>query len=99
MSKFVQVLYSGMPFRGFRSPPGQERVGRVADSHKRRENLVWGRTHRFAGPVFMVAGLVPIVLLFFSRQVVAIGLLACIVAATLIPTVYSYLAYRQVVRD
>ncbi len=60
---------------------------------------VWRRTHRFAGPVFMLAGLVPVALLFFWPEGARVALLICIVAAVLLTTVYSYLAYRGVVGE
>ncbi len=60
---------------------------------------VWRRTHRFAGPVLMLAGLLPVILLFFWPQVARLLLLICIVAAVLITTVYSYVIYRRVAEE
>lgn len=58
---------------------------------------VWRRTHRFGGPVLMVSGLLPIVLLPFWPQAARLLLLVCILAGVLITVVYSYFCYRQVV--
>jgi len=58
---------------------------------------VWRRTHRFGGPVFMIGGLLPVVLLPFWPQAARLVLLVCVVAAALSTVVYSYVAYRQVV--
>lgn len=53
---------------------------------------VWYRTHRLAGKVFVLAGL-GIVLLVLLDQV-AFGL-PLLLAAALIPVIYSYIVYRK----
>lgn len=54
---------------------------------------VWGKTHRFAGVVFVIAGLAMLVSAPFGApvwEVIAAGS-----AAGLLPLVYSFVAYRQ----
>jgi uncharacterized membrane protein len=55
---------------------------------------VWNRTHRLAGKLFVVAGLAVVVSAFVGgtvwTMIVAIGL------ASLIPVVYSYVAYKRI---
>lgn len=56
----------------------------------------WNRTHRIAGPVWMICGLVMIIGAFFSASPgVAYGLFVPIAVAVLLPTVYSYLYYKN----
>ncbi len=60
---------------------------------------VWRRTHRFGGPVFMVGGLLPVVLLPLWPQAARLVLLVSVGAAALIPIVYSFFAYKRVVGE
>ena len=56
----------------------------------------WNHTHRFAGPVWMIGGLLITLGSFFSGQaVVAYSLLVIILAMCLIPTIYSYMYYKK----
>ena len=56
----------------------------------------WNRTHRLAGPVWMIGGLLMTICSFFSGQkVVVYGLVVIILAMCLIPTVYSYMYYKK----
>lgn len=57
---------------------------------------VWERTHRFAGWVFMPAGLI-VVIVALANAPAAISM-GVIFAAALIPVVYSYLVYRRIER-
>ena len=60
-------------------------------------DAVWERTHRLGGWLFMLAGLVMIVAtLLGAPPSVAIG---AIVAAALIPTVYSLVIYKRLPAD
>lgn len=55
---------------------------------------VWERTHRLGGWLFMFAGLIVIVATLVNAPIIfSVGV---IVAATLIPAVYSYFVYRHV---
>lgn len=53
----------------------------------------WERTHRLAGPLFVVAGIVVLVTAALGSAP-WIGLV-CIGVAALVPVVYSYLVYRR----
>ena len=52
----------------------------------------WYRTHRFAGGVFMLAGLIVLVAGFIEQIWIV---LAIIFAAAIIPSVYSYVLYKK----
>ena len=52
----------------------------------------WYRTHRFAGVVFMLAGLIVLVAGFIEQIWIV---LAIIFAAAIIPSVYSYVLYKK----
>ena len=56
----------------------------------------WNRTHRFAGYIWMVFGLVLIVTLFLmSREVYAFVLFIGALSAIILPTIYSYILYKK----
>ena len=52
----------------------------------------WNRTHRFAGPVWIVAGVLAVV---FGALGLVFPMLAVVLAAALAPMIYSYLLYRK----
>jgi len=52
----------------------------------------WNKTHRFAGPVWVVGGLLFIATAFVHAPYVGIGIIVAIVA---LPTIYSYLIFRK----
>lgn len=59
---------------------------------------VWRRTHRAAGPVFVIAGMATLVAALFSSVAPAITfwvMLISILGATAFAGVYSYLAWRK----
>ena len=56
----------------------------------------WNHTHRLAGPVWVAGGLLLVLCSFFSRHPIALyGSIAVILLMVTIPTVYSYLYYKQ----
>jgi len=57
---------------------------------------VWTRTHRLGGRVWVVAGLLGIVGGLIGGPAGQVAFLAAMVAAGVIPVVYSYLAFRKV---
>lgn len=57
-------------------------------------DLVWERTHRMGGWLFMLAGLAIIAIALFGAS--PTWLLGIALAAALIPTAYSYVIYRRV---
>ena len=52
----------------------------------------WNQTHRFAGPVWVICGLLFMVFTFLRCQMLSIIL---IFAATLVPMIYSYVYYKK----
>ena len=54
----------------------------------------WNRTHRFAGRLWIVGGLVMIVTAFFG-EVLAYAMVGIILVMVLTPTVYSYRLYKK----
>jgi len=56
----------------------------------------WNATHRFAGPVWMLGGLIVVAGSFFSSHAaVAIGLLALFFVMAFAPVLYSYIYYKR----
>ena len=62
----------------------------------------WRRTHRFAGPVFVVMGTVMLVAAFFSASIPQAALVAVLLVALLgglaLVTLYSFLLWKGVIR-
>ncbi len=54
----------------------------------------WNRTHRFAGRLWTVGGLVMIVTAFFG-EVLAYAMVGIILVMVIIPTIYSYRLYKK----
>ena len=59
----------------------------------------WYKTHRFGGKVFMICGVLVLLAAFLPLEIFFIVLLAVILAAGIIPTVYSYLYYKKELRE
>ena len=55
----------------------------------------WVATHRLAGKLFVIAGVVMLVMAFFPEIVTFITLTLLIIAIVVIPTVYSYKFYKK----
>lgn len=55
----------------------------------------WIATHRFAGKVFVITGLLVLLTGFLPLNVLFIVLMAILIAVVIIPTVYSYRFYRR----
>ena len=53
----------------------------------------WNKTHRLAGYVFMLCGIMQIVFTFFKLN--SFVLISSIILMLLIPTVYSFILYKQ----
>lgn len=58
----------------------------------------WNATHRIAGPIWMAAGLL-MILMTIAGAVHSLLLLAVILAATLIPCIYSFFYYQSRHKD
>lgn len=52
----------------------------------------WNRTHRFAGPIWVICGILFMVLTFFGYPILSVLL---IFIAALAPMIYSYLYYKK----
>lgn len=55
----------------------------------------WNRTHRFAGYVWIIAGIVMIMTIFIKREWIEHILVAIILVTVLLPTLYSYILYKK----
>ena len=57
---------------------------------------VWRKTHRFAGPVWVLGGLFNLALTLFAGRFMAAGTLFVVAIMALLPCVYSYLVFRRI---
>ena len=55
----------------------------------------WNRTHRLGGKLWVVCGLVVILSMFLPNKFMVAIFLSVVAAAVLVPTVYSYLIFRE----
>lgn len=60
---------------------------------------VWRKTHRVGAYVFVILGIVMCISAFFTGTVSAVIIFIAIMAAVIIPFVYSYLEYRKITRS
>ncbi|MDX9872008.1 MAG: SdpI family protein [Clostridia bacterium] len=60
---------------------------------------VWFKTHRFAAPLWVAAGLLGMALSFFHQAWAAYLMFGGIMAAAFIPMVYSYVIFRKLGQD
>jgi uncharacterized membrane protein len=58
-------------------------------------DVVWDKTQRLGGKIFMAAGIVIILGSLLSTQVAFVTLIAAAVIAGFVPTIYSYIEYRK----
>ena len=56
---------------------------------------VWRRTHRLAGPLWLIAGIIVINLAFLPGNLAFILMLIIIAIVALVPILYSYLLYKK----
>lgn len=59
------------------------------------DETVWNKTHRLAGPLWIVAGIVALVVAFFDHPASFWIFMACLMIAAIIPTIYSYVIYKN----
>lgn len=59
----------------------------------------WNRTHRFGGKVWVVCGLLMMCTMFMPANICTIVMVSLFAAMILLPTVYSYLFYKQEVKE
>lgn len=55
----------------------------------------WNHTHRFAGPVWVIGGIMLMALSLVPSNVVFILLMVVVILMVSIPTIYSYVYYRR----
>lgn len=55
----------------------------------------WHKTHRLAGPIWMLCGALLLVCPFLSARLAMVFMIGVILVATCIPTVYSFLLAKQ----
>ena len=59
------------------------------------DETVWNKTHRMAGPFWIAAGIVALVVAFFDHPATFWIFMACLMIAAIIPTIYSYVIYKN----
>ena len=55
----------------------------------------WNKTHRMAGPLWMIGGAVQIVFAFLPGEFASCGIMIIVAAAVGVPTVYSFLLAKK----
>lgn len=55
----------------------------------------WNKTHRFAGPLWVIGGMLFIATAFFDSMIAAIGIIVLLVT---LPPIYSYFTYKNQLR-
>ena len=55
----------------------------------------WNRTHRLGGKLWVACGFIFIVSMFLPNRFMVAIFLSVIAVAVLVPTVYSYLLFRE----
>jgi len=58
--------------------------------------VVWDKTHRLGGKVFMISGLVSILVFFFEGYLALLLIMAPIMVGSIFLVVYSYYEYRKI---
>lgn len=60
---------------------------------------VWRKTHRMAGPIWVIGGIINILLAVTGLNFNGTGLIIIMLAIVLAPTVYSYIIYEKIVNE
>ena len=55
----------------------------------------WNRTHRMGGKLWVISGIILLLSMLLSTSAMAIVVLAVVGVSVLVPTVYSYLLFRE----
>ena len=58
---------------------------------------VWRKTHRLAAPLWVIGGIINILLTFFGTNFNGVGFVIIVAVISIVPIVYSYIAYQQIV--
>jgi len=59
---------------------------------------VWRKTHRLAAPLWVLGGIINILLAFTGTNSNGIGFIVILAVISIVPIVYSYIAYQQIVK-
>jgi uncharacterized membrane protein len=57
---------------------------------------VWRKTHRMAGPIWILGGIANLALVIWGGAAEEIGLISIVAVLVLVPFVYSYLAFQKI---
>lgn len=60
---------------------------------------VWFKTHRLAGIIWFVGGLIIFIFAFVPGIFAAVALIIFTVAGTIIPSIYAYFSYKQIEKN
>jgi uncharacterized membrane protein len=60
---------------------------------------VWRKTHRMAAPIWVIAGIINILLTITGMGLNGIAFIIIIAAIVVVPTVYLYIIYQQIVNE
>ena len=60
---------------------------------------VWRKTHRMAGPLWVIGGIINIILAFTNKNLNGVGFIIVMVVIVLVPIIYSYIVYQKIVND
>lgn len=58
---------------------------------------VWRKTHRMAGPIWVIGGILNILLAITGMTFNGMAFIIIIITIVLVPTVYSYISYQKIV--
>ena len=61
--------------------------------------IVWNKTHRMAGPMWVAGGVIMMCGIFMPAKVAFVTMFALIILLVIIPMVYSYLEYKKEEND
>lgn len=56
---------------------------------------IWRKTHRLAGPLMMLGGVISVISSFFNGSAAVIVFLMVVVIASIVPVFYSYMLYTR----
>lgn len=59
----------------------------------------WNATHRFAGKVYFIVGFLSLLMMPLPMKMIPYALVAILLSAALLPTIYSYLFYKKQITD
>lgn len=60
------------------------------------DEQVWKRTHRIAGPLWVIGGILNLLLTFTGIYFKKIGFIIILIIIVVIPIIYSYILYRKI---